>query len=162
MNEVELILLNLEETRRRSIKVWKAIPEHMLNWKPDDEAFTCAEMIRHVLESEYYYYQIIQNHGNSQNLDESYSLREFTNLEAEIEFSLSYRETFLNFIQSLTKDDLVNILIDRSDLSGKGVTGYIRPLGDFLMRIAYHEAVHTGQLLDYMRNMGIERPNIWD
>ena len=49
MNEVELILLNLEETRRRSIKVWKAIPEHMLNWKPDDEAFTCAEMIRHVL-----------------------------------------------------------------------------------------------------------------
>ena len=92
MNEVELILLNLEETRRRSIKVWKAIPEHMLNWKPDDEAFTCAEMIRHVLESEYYYYQIIQNHGNSQNLDESYSLREFTNLEAEIEFSLSYRK----------------------------------------------------------------------
>lgn len=30
------------------------------------------------------------------------------------------------------------------------------------MRIAYHEAVHTGQLLNYMRNMGVERPDIWD
>ncbi|MBJ8050318.1 DinB family protein, partial [Bacillus cereus group sp. N18] len=31
-----------------------------------------------------------------------------------------------------------------------------------LMRIAYHEGVHTGQMLDYMRTMKIERPNIWD
>ncbi|MEH6849831.1 Uncharacterized damage-inducible protein DinB (forms a four-helix bundle) [Bacillus sp. 491mf] len=162
MNENDLILLNFEEVRRRSIKVWRAIPNHMLNWKPDDEAFTCAEMIRHVLESEYSYYQIIQNCGSVQNLDEPYSSRNFTTIEAELEFSLPYREKFLNLIKFLTKDDLVNVKIDRSDLSDKGFTGYIRPLGDFLMRVAYHEAVHTGQLLDYMRNMGMERPDIWD
>jgi hypothetical protein len=30
------------------------------------------------------------------------------------------------------------------------------------LRMAYHEAVHTGQLLAYLRAMGIPRPNIWD
>jgi uncharacterized damage-inducible protein DinB len=35
-------------------------------------------------------------------------------------------------------------------------------LGDYLNRIAYHESVHTGQLLDYLRTIGIERPQIWD
>lgn len=151
--------MNFEEVRRRSIKVWREIPDQILHWKPDDEAFTCAEMIRHVLESEYYYYQMIQNRGSLDTFDEPYSLKNFTTLETELEFSIPYREKFINSIKSLTKDDLVNIKIDRSDLSDKG---YIRPLGDFLLRVAYHESVHTGQLLDYMRSMGIKRPNIWD
>jgi len=30
-----------------------------------------------------------------------------------------------------------------------------------LLRIAYHEAVHTGQLLSYLRTLGLERPMIW-
>lgn len=162
MNEIELIILNFEEVRRRSIKIWKSIPENLLNWKPDHEALTCAEMIRHVLASEYNYYQMIQNRGSLENPTYPYSEREFTTIEEELEFSLPYREDFLNLIKSMTKQDLANINIDRSDLSDKGYTGYIRSLGDFLLRIAYHESVHTGQLLDYMRTMGIERPDIWD
>ncbi|MGM9986221.1 MAG: DinB family protein [Bacillaceae bacterium] len=162
MNEIELIVLNFQEVRRRSIKVWKAIPNDFLHWKPDDEAFTCAEMIRHVLASEYNYHQIIQNCGSVQNLHTPFSTREFTTVEKELEFALTYREIFINFIKSLTRDDLVKIKIDRSDLSDKGFTGYIRTLDDFLLRIAYHEAVHTGQLLDYMRKMEVERPDIWD
>ena len=46
MNENDLLILNFEEVRRRSIKVWRSIPSDLLNWKPDDKAFTCAEMIR--------------------------------------------------------------------------------------------------------------------
>ncbi len=49
MNANDLIILNFEEVRRRSIKVWKAIPQQKLNWKPDENALSCAEMIRHVL-----------------------------------------------------------------------------------------------------------------
>ncbi len=43
MNENDLLILNFQEVRRRSIKVWKSIPNNMLNWKPDNEALTCAE-----------------------------------------------------------------------------------------------------------------------
>jgi len=62
----------------------------------------------------------------------------------------------LTFIKSLNEADLTNIKIDRSDV------GYIRELGDMLLRIAYHESVHTGQLLDYLRTAEVDRPLIWD
>ena len=35
-------------------------------------------------------------------------------------------------------------------------------LAKYLLRIAYHEAVHAGQFLSYLRAMNIERPKIWD
>ena len=58
MNPIDLILLNFNEIRRRSIKVWTSIPQEKLHWKPDNEAMTCIEMIRHVLESEHYYHLV--------------------------------------------------------------------------------------------------------
>ncbi len=61
MNSIELLKLNLAEVRRRSIKVWLEIPEDTLHWRPDSEAMTCLEMVRHVLESEHYYHMAIKN-----------------------------------------------------------------------------------------------------
>lgn len=154
----DLILLNFEEVRRRSIKVWKSIPQQQLNWKPDEEALTCAEMIRHVLESEFFYHQILIERG-SKTLPEvstPYEEKLFTTVEYELAFAHPYREEFLTYIKSFNESDFETIKIDRSDV------GYVRTLGDMLLRIAYHESVHTGQLLDYMRTMGVERPVIWD
>lgn len=99
MNSIEVILLNFSETRRRSIKLWNGIPNEYLNWRPDENAFTIIEMIRHVLEGEHLFHKIIENKGD---------------------------------------------------------------LGDYLNRIAYHESVHTGQILSYLRTIGIDRPQIWD
>ena len=50
MNSNEIIGLNFSEIRRRSIKLWSGIPNEYLNWKPDENAFTIIEMIRHILE----------------------------------------------------------------------------------------------------------------
>jgi len=47
MNAKELLILNFEEVRRRSIKVWKAISEDSLFWRPDPAAMRCIEMVRH-------------------------------------------------------------------------------------------------------------------
>ncbi len=65
-------------------------------------------------------------------------------------------EEFMKYIRSISIYDLENAVIDLSDV------GYVRTLGDMFLRIDYHESVHTGQLLDYMRTMGIDRPKIWD
>jgi hypothetical protein len=35
-------------------------------------------------------------------------------------------------------------------------------LGKYLLRIGYHESVHAGQFLSYLRAMKIDRPKIWD
>jgi uncharacterized damage-inducible protein DinB len=158
MNVNDIIIFNFEEVRRRSIKVWKAIPEQKLNWKPDEDALTCAEMIRHLLEGEFLYHQILLGRGSKElsNLSNPFDAKEFTTVDDELTFSQPYREEFLKYINTISISDLENIKIDRSDV------GYIRTLGDMLLRIAYHESVHTGQLLDYMRTMGIDRPKIWD
>jgi uncharacterized damage-inducible protein DinB len=156
MNSIDLIILNLNEVRRRSIKVWTSIPEEMLHWKPDDEAMSCLEMIRHVLESEHYYDLAIRNRGSLSVFDSPFENQPFTSVNAELEFAEPYRKQFIDTIKSFSEGDLENINIDRSE------SGYIRELGDMLLRVAYHESVHTGQLLDYLRTAGVPRIRIWD
>ncbi|WP_339264428.1 DinB family protein [Solibacillus sp. FSL W7-1472] len=156
MKSIELILLNFNEVRRRSIKLWNSIPQEKLHWKPDDEAMTCIEMIRHVLESEYYYHLAIQNRGSLEVFDSPFEQQPFTTVNAELNFAEPYRNQFLESIMSFSEIDLINIKIDRSE------SGYIRSLGDMLLRIAYHESVHTGQLLDYLRKANVPRIRVWD
>lgn len=156
MQSIDLIILNFNEVRRRSIKVWTSIPEEKLNWKPDDEAMNCLEMIRHVLESEHYYDLAIRNRGSLSVFDSPFENQPFTSVNAELEFAEPYRKQFIDNIKSFSEGDLENIKIDRSE------SGYIRDLGDMLLRVAYHESVHTGQLLDYLRTAGVPRIRIWD
>jgi uncharacterized damage-inducible protein DinB len=155
MQTNEILTLNFEEIRRRSIKLWKGIPESFYNWKPDKEAMSTIEMIRHVLEAEYWFHKIVNNRG-SINFDSPWKTLPYTNIEAEIEFAAPYREQFITAVASFTSNDLQQIEIVRPEKNQR------RKLGDYLLRIAYHEAVHTGQLLGYMRTAGIERPVIWD
>ncbi|GGP08994.1 DinB family protein [Oceanobacillus neutriphilus] len=158
MNTNDLIIINFEEVRRRSEKVWRAIPEEKLQWRPDENAFSCAEMIRHVVEGEFLYHQILVGRGSKalNNISNPFETRPFTTVDDELAFVQLYRDEFMKYIKTIRAIDLEKIEIDRSDV------GYVRKLGDMLLRIAYHESVHTGQLLNYMRTMGVERPKIWD
>ena len=156
MNSIEIILLNFYEIRRRSLKLWSGIPNEYLNWKPDEDAFTIIEMIRHILEGEHLFHQIIENRGDLGDYLSPWKELTYTNLKNEITFSKKYRAEFLNMINDLNESDLKSIKIERKEV------GQSKILGDYLNRIAYHEAVHTGQLLDYLRTIGINRPQIWD
>lgn len=156
MNSTEIILLNFSEIRRRSIKLWSGIPDMYLNWKPDENAFTIIEMIRHILEGEHLFHIIIQNRGNLGDYQSPWNELKYSDLKNELEISKKYRTEFLNMISGLKESDLENVIIDRKEV------GQSKKLGDYLNRIAYHEAVHTGQILSYLRTIGIERPQIWD
>ncbi|MBD1380639.1 DinB family protein [Metabacillus arenae] len=156
MNSIKLVILNLEEVRRRSVKVWSEIPESILNWKPDEKAMTCLEMIRHVLESEHYYHLAIKNKGSLTQYESPFQNQPLISVKKELDFAKPYRKEFLSTIKSFTEDDLSRIKIDRSDV------GYVRDLGDMLLRIGYHESIHTGQILDYLRTANVPRANIWD
>ncbi|WBX71097.1 DinB family protein [Tenacibaculum retecalamus] len=156
MNSIENILLNFSEIRRRSLKLWNGIPSEYLNWKPDEKAFTIIEMIRHVLEGEHLFHKIIENRGDLGTYQSPWNNLEYADLKDEIMFSEKYRTHFLNMIKGLQESDLINIKIERKEV------GQSKILGDYLNRIAYHEAVHTGQMLAYLRTIGIDRPQIWD
>ncbi|WP_427136963.1 DinB family protein [Psychrobacillus psychrodurans] len=156
MNSIDLILLNLNEVRRRSTKVWTSIPQEKLHWKPDKEAMTCIEMVRHVLESEHYYHLAIQNQASLTVFDSPFEKQPFSTVNAELKVAEPFRNEFIETIKTYSEEDLTNIKIDRSE------SGYIRSLGDMLLRVAYHESVHTGQLLDYLRMAEVPRVRVWD
>ncbi|UZR99800.1 DinB family protein [Chondrinema litorale] len=156
MNAIQIILLNFSEIRRRSIKLWSKIPDEYLNWKPDKDALSIIEMIRHVLEGEHLFHKIIENRGNLGNYQSPWKSLEYSNLKNELEFAEKYHTDFINMISNLKEADLENTRIERKEV------GQNKILGDYLNRIAYHESVHTGQMLDYLRTAGVERAKIWD
>lgn len=156
MDSKEILVLNFLEIRRRSIKLWSGIPNEFLNWKPDDNAFTMIEMVRHVLEGEHLFHRIIENRGDLGDYESPWMVLEYSNLKHELDFSETYRKDFLNMINNLSESDLEDISIERKEVEQHKKLGY------YLNRMAYHESVHTGQLLSYLRTIGIDRPQIWD
>ena len=156
MTPNEIILLNFEEIRRRSTKLWAGITPDNYFWRPDIKAMNCLEMIRHVLEGEHLFHMIVDKRGNLGDYGSPWTGRPYIDLQTEIEFSKPFRNKFLDTIKKFSEDDFSTIEIIRSE------KGQRKSLGDYLQRIAYHEAVHTGQMLSYMRTLGLERPQIWD
>lgn len=156
MNSIEIILLNFSEIRRRSVKLWSGIPNEYMNWKPDENAFSVIEMIRHVLEGEHLFHKIVENRGNLGDYQSPWKALKYSDVKNELDFSEQYRAEFLSMINELEESDLENVRIERKEV------GQNKTLGDYLNRIAYHESVHTGQMLDYLSTIGIERPQIWD
>ena len=156
MTSHQLIILNYEEIRRRSIKLWTGIPEKFHHWQPDKDAMSLIETVRHVLESQYIYQQIIIARGDKGDLISPWEGRPYTNIADEIAFAQPYQQDYFEMIRSFTNDELLETEIIRPELNQR------RKLGDYLLRIAYHEAIHAGNVLSYLRTLGIDRPNIWD
>lgn len=159
MNAIDLTVLNLKETRRRSIKLWESLPNSWITWRPDKEALSFGEMIRHVWSASYHYHMVLRNNGSVKTATPTptpFDQEPIISIKKEIELSKLYFDDFIEYVQSLTIEELETRLIDRSDV------GYQRFLGDMLLRIAYHDAVHVGQFLQYLRMAGLERPLIWD
>jgi len=155
MNQSELIILNFTEIRKKSIKLWNGLPEKYYNWKPDKKAMSASEMIRHVLEADYGW-NIIINQGDMTNYKTPWKNRPFINLKDELEFAKPFRKTFLESIRQFSDKEL-----NETEIVHPG-NGEKKILGKYLLRIGYHESVHTGQFLSYLRAMKIDRPKIWD
>jgi uncharacterized damage-inducible protein DinB len=117
---------------------------------------TCIEVVRHVLEGEWLYMQMLRRGGSLDSDESPFNPRPYTDVAAELEFAAPYRREFLELVGSYTAEELSARKVDRAD------KGYVRTAGDFILRIAYHESVHAGQLLGYLRQMGAPRPNLWD
>lgn len=156
MRAVELAVLNLREVRRRASVVWRAVPDGLLNWQPDEEALSMGEMIRHMWAAQVYYHEVLKAGNSVHGYRGPYDDRPVLSVEEELSLSRPCFEQFIDYVLSLSDEELSDRMVDRSDV------GYIRSVGDMLARIAYHESVHTGQLLQYMRMAGIDRPQIWD
>lgn len=155
MNQSELIILNFTEIRRKSIKLWSALPKSHYHWKPDAKAMTAIEMIQHVLEADYGW-NIIINNGSMTNYTTPWENRPYISVTDEIAFAEPYRNTFLDSVRQFS-----DLELSETEIVHPG-NGEKKILGKYLLRIGYHEAVHAGQFLSYLRAMKINRPELWD
>jgi uncharacterized damage-inducible protein DinB len=155
MTQTELIVLNFTEIRRRSIELWNALPKSQYYWKPDENAMTAIEMIRHVLEADYGWNMII-NQGDMTCYKTPWKDIPFVSVKDELEFAAPYRKRFLQSVLHFSDQQL-----SKTEIIHPG-NGEKKILGKYLLRIGYHESVHAGQFLSYLRAMGINRPEIWD
>lgn len=155
MTQAELIVLNLTEIRRRSIEIWKALPIEHLEWKPDTAAMTAIQMVRHVLEADYGW-NIIINRGDMTHYQAPLEHTPFISVAKELELAAPYRKEFITSVLRFSNEEL-----NEGTIIHPG-NGKEKNLGQYLLRIGYHEAVHAGQFLSYLRAMGIERPEVWD
>lgn len=154
MTSIDIYITNFEEVRRRSILLWKGLPEEFYHWKSDKDAESFIEVIRHVLECEHLFHTRILHRGINPDFISPWKDRLWGSLDEELKFAVPFRTDFLTMVQSFSASDLDSIKI-----AGKYAT---RKLGDYLLRAAYHESVHAGQFLSNMRTLQINRPNIWD
>lgn len=158
MNARDLILLDLQETRRRFLAVARHFPEDYLQWKPDVGALSVGTAIRHVLLHDLSWLYIFTK-GRLPDEAERQPLwidPPFTTVDDEIHRSLPYSEEFTSYVESLNPDEFDTRMIQWPHKPIK------RTLGDALERKSYHDAVHTGQLLQYTRMLQISAPDIWD
>jgi uncharacterized damage-inducible protein DinB len=157
MKALDLFLLDYQECRRRFLMVAAAFPSELLTWKPDIGAMTVGETIRHVLLHDLSWLKILKE-KRLPNDEELHHLldRPYTCLQDEIDRSIPYQIEFIELIKTYTEEELLSTYISWPHKPIK------RTLGDTLERKSYHDAVHTGQLLQYMRMLNIERPMIWD
>ncbi|GAB2996829.1 DinB family protein [Cyclobacterium sediminis] len=155
MTHSELLILNFTEIRRRSIKLWESLPKSHYHWKPDAKAMSAMEMIRHVLEADYGW-NIIINKGSMTNYQSPWKNQPMISLTEELKFAEPHRHAFLESVRKFSDKTL-----KETEILHPG-NGEKKILGKYLLRIAYHESVHAGQFLSYLRAMNIERPEIWD
>lgn len=155
MTQSELILLNFIEIRRRSILLWNQLPARFYHWKPDEDAMTAIQMVRHVLEADYGWNKIINNESMV-NYETPWKNRAYISIANELEFAEPYRNTFLKSVRQFSDKELAELEVIHPGNETK------KNLGKYLLRIGYHESVHAGYFLSYLRAMNINRPNIWD
>lgn len=136
--------------------LWQGLPESHYSWRPDPDAMSALEIIRHVLGADYGWDVIINNNGDISTLQSPWEGRPYTNVADDLAFAEPHRQRFLESVAKFSTDDLATVEIVHPG------NGKIRKLGDYLLRIGYHESVHAGQFLSYLRMMGLERPAIWD
>jgi hypothetical protein len=156
MTAADLLRLNFEEVRRRSLKVWSAIPPGHLGFRVDPHCMSLIEQVRHVLEDDFNYAEMLRSGGELPPGPTPWEGRALGTVDEELQFAAPFRRAFLELVANFSERDLKERTVNRPS------RGYERTFGDFLLRIAYHEAVHTGQLLRDLRRAGDARPNIWD
>lgn len=150
IQSIESYLNYFAGIRRRTIGFIEAIPEEKIDWQPNEEDFTCGEIVRHLGSVQQMNWRaFIGRPLNYVGHDKSFG--------ATKQESLAYLEKCnQEGIQLLENQLDENLLIKREDTRGNPTTAW-----RFLMATVEHEVHHRSQLATYITLMGLEPPQLY-
>lgn len=137
--------------RQRTHRYIKAIPVDQVEWAPNENEFSCGDLVRHITSAERMFVGVVVegrwNYAGHEHCAQQDSLDTLiTELEA------THKE-MMQLLSTLNDEELMQ---KRPALKGRPVKAW-----RLLMAMVEHEIHHRSQLADYLSMMGVEPPQIY-
>jgi uncharacterized damage-inducible protein DinB len=150
-----------------------AVPEELFGWRPSESAFSCGELVRHLILSERFWRKLILESAGGRSFD-PFSLpgdgrQRMTafrqpNLQSAADatnLGTTFAECLETWkpIQARTEEELGRLTPEQLDLIVDHPLLALRfPVWEALLTLVGHEVHHRGQLSAYLKMIGVEQP----
>lgn len=159
MPMVERLRAHVRSVRARTLAVLQHIPPDRVKWRPVEGMLTLGQLVRHLAQAEMMWQEVVKGHWDlkqllavRRDLDLIEATGPVENLMAELTLlEVTHRQT-LELLATLTDEDLAR--------SMNGLAGRVT-LYDVILGLCEHEAHHRGQIVAYLRMLGVEHPSPW-
>lgn len=173
MKTIEDFLLQFRRQRRWTLAVVTAVPEEHFGWRPAEGAFSCGDLVHHMMQAEVFWTRLIVKASQGEHMDpfglegeaeERLSTFRRRNLEASHDgrYGATFAEALERWaeIQERSERDLAGIPAEA--LAGVEIdhplTRMHGPLWQFLLTMLAHEIYHAGQLSAYLKMLRVPQP----
>jgi uncharacterized damage-inducible protein DinB len=153
-----------------------AFPEEVFDWRPAPDAFSCGELVVHLIQSERFWRRLLVEaaagrrydpFGLTGSVEERYATFREPNLVSTRagdqprtftgcleRWAVEQAKTEAAFA-SFTPEQLSGVIVHHP------VAGLVAPLFDMIWFMASHDVHHRGQLSAYAKMLGIPQPPIY-
>lgn len=150
IHSIQDFIAYFDSVRKRTLRYARVVPVYHINWSPQEDEFTCADILRHIASTEKMFVDVVTqgrwlyegHNGNQSSLEELIKYLEQTHREA------------MNALSSLPDSELSQ---PRPAFEGDAQVKVWR----WLMAMIEHEIHHRSQLAMYLHLLEVTPPHIY-
>lgn len=173
MRTTDDFLHHFRHQRRWTRAIVAAIPEEQFDWSPAEHAFSCGDLVRHMMQAEIFWVRLLVRAAEGESVDPfglegsaEQRMESFRAPNLERSHDLKHGDSFASClevwseIQRRSESELAKVP-DSALYSVRlqhPLTTLEAPLWQMMLVMVEHEAHHRGQLTAYLKMLGVEQP----
>jgi len=154
------ILINHKQTvRGRTMQILEKVPQDKLNWRPMPEVLTLGQLIYHMGQADMAWRKVLEGAWSIEgflamrrNMDLMDVIGELDSLTDEIRTLEIMHEEFLKWLAAQSDEELERVY----EAGEWRLKAY-----EIVLGLCEHESHHRGQIVTYLRLLGVEQPQPW-
>lgn len=169
------ILERFRAERRWTRRLISAIPEEHFDWRPADSAFSCGELVRHLMQAERFWLRLIESGARGENWDPfgyqgdaEQRVEQFRGLNEGAADDARLGSSFAECLERwASRQEETEIALERL-LREAPATVSVHPVAllrgtpaELVFVMVSHEAHHRGQLSAYVKMLGLPHPPLY-